>query len=77
MYGQDIITVKGVVTDAQNMPMPGATVSEKGTKNTTVTAMDGDYQIKVKPNAILVFSFIGTKTKEEPVTAIRSTSDSN
>ncbi|WP_374173613.1 SusC/RagA family TonB-linked outer membrane protein [Flavobacterium tructae] len=67
MYGQDIITVKGVVTDAQNMPMPGATVSEKGTKNTTVTAMDGDYQIKVKSNAILVFSFIGTKTKEEPV----------
>lgn len=67
MYGQDIITVKGVVTDAQNMPMPGATVSEKGTKNATVTAMDGDYQIKVKPNAILVFSFIGTKSKEEPV----------
>ncbi|SHM75747.1 SusC/RagA family TonB-linked outer membrane protein [Flavobacterium chilense] len=67
MYGQDIITVKGVVTDAQNMPMPGTTVSEKGTKNSTVTAMDGDYQIKVKPNAILVFSFIGTKTKEEQV----------
>ncbi|WP_413614369.1 carboxypeptidase-like regulatory domain-containing protein [Flavobacterium sp. N502536] len=67
MYGQDIITVKGVVTDAQNMPMPGATVSEKGTKNATVTAMDGDYQIKVKPNAVLVFSFIGTKSKEEQV----------
>ncbi|MFW0739670.1 SusC/RagA family TonB-linked outer membrane protein [Flavobacterium sp. T12S277] len=67
MYGQDIITVKGVVTDAQNMPMPGATVSEKGTKNANVTAMDGDYQIKVKPNAVLVFSFIGTKSKEEHV----------
>ncbi|GIQ57137.1 SusC/RagA family TonB-linked outer membrane protein [Flavobacterium collinsii] len=67
MYGQDIITVKGVVTDAQNMPLPGATVSEKGTKNATVTAMDGDYQIKVKPNAVLVFSFIGTKSKEEAV----------
>ncbi|MFH6988373.1 SusC/RagA family TonB-linked outer membrane protein [Flavobacterium collinsii] len=67
MYGQDIITVKGVVTDAQNMPLPGATVSEKGTKNATVTAMDGDYQIKVKSNAVLVFSFIGTKSKEEAV----------
>lgn len=67
MYGQDIITVKGVVTDMQNMPMPGATVSEKGTKNATVTSMDGDYQIKVKPNAILVFTFIGTKPKEEHV----------
>ncbi|MCR4033785.1 MULTISPECIES: SusC/RagA family TonB-linked outer membrane protein [Flavobacterium] len=67
MYGQDKITVKGIVTDTQNLPMPGATVSEKGTKNATVTSMDGDYQIKVKPNAVLVFSFIGTKSKEEQV----------
>jgi len=67
MYGQDNITVKGKVTDAQNIPMPGATVSEKGTKNSTITSMDGDYQIKVKSNAVLVFSYIGTKTKEEQV----------
>ncbi|UTN02790.1 TonB-dependent receptor [Flavobacterium bizetiae] len=66
-YGQDIITVKGKVTDAQSMPLPGATVSEKGTKNSTSTSIDGDYQIKVKANAILVFSFMGTKTKEEAV----------
>lgn len=67
MYGQDIITVKGLVTDAQNMPLPGATVSEKGTKNSTVTSMDGGYQIKVKANATLVFSFIGTKSTQLPV----------
>lgn len=67
MYGQDIITVKGVVTDAQSMPLPGATVSEKGTKNSTVTSIDGDYQIKVKPNATLVFSFMGTKSNEQKV----------
>jgi hypothetical protein len=67
MYGQDVITVKGVVTDSQNMPMPGATVSEKGTKNSTVTSMDGEYQIKVKSNAVLVFTFIGTKTTKEQV----------
>ncbi|MCD0470391.1 TonB-dependent receptor [Flavobacterium sp. JAS] len=67
MYGQDIITVKGVVTDSQSMPMPGATVSEKGTKNSTVTSFDGEYQIKVKSNAILIFTFIGTKPKEEQV----------
>lgn len=66
-YGQDIITVKGKVTDAQSMPLPGATVSEKGTKNSTTTSIDGDYQIKVKSNAIVVFSFMGTKTKEEAV----------
>jgi len=67
MYGQDAITVKGIVTDAQSMPMPGATVSEKGTKNSTVTSIDGEYQIKVKPNATLVFTYIGTKPKEEQV----------
>lgn len=67
MYGQDIITVKGVVTDAQNMNLFGATVSEKGTKNSTITSVDGFYQIKVKANSILVFSFMGTKQKEEQV----------
>jgi TonB-linked SusC/RagA family outer membrane protein len=67
MYGQDIITVKGVVTDAINIPLPGATVSEKGTKNSTVTSFDGQYQIKVKANATLTFSFLGTKSKEEKV----------
>jgi TonB-linked SusC/RagA family outer membrane protein len=67
MYGQDIITVKGTVTDAQSMPLPGATVSEKGTKNSAVTSIDGDYQIKVKANATLVFSFIGTKSTQVSV----------
>jgi TonB-linked SusC/RagA family outer membrane protein len=65
VFGQDNVTVNGMVSDGQNMPMPGATVIEKGTKNSTVTSIDGFYQIKVKANATLVFSFIGTKTVEE------------
>ena len=65
-YGQNI-TVSGLVTDGQKLPLPGATVYEKGTKNSTVTSIDGDYQIKVKPDAILVFTFMGTKTTEIPV----------
>jgi TonB-linked SusC/RagA family outer membrane protein len=65
-YGQNI-TVKGVVTDSQQLPLPGATVYEKGTKNSTVTSMDGEYQIKVKPDATLVFTFMGTKTNEVQV----------
>ncbi|MBF4483390.1 TonB-dependent receptor [Flavobacterium sp. CSZ] len=65
-YGQNI-TVSGVVTDGQKLPLPGATVYEKGTKNSTVTSIDGEYQIKVKPDAILVFTFMGTKTTEIPV----------
>jgi len=65
VFAQQNITIKGVVSDGQNMPLPGATILEKGTQNSTVTSIDGFYQIKVKPNAILVFSFMGTKTIEE------------
>ena len=67
VYAQDDITVKGIVTDGQNIPMPGATVLEKGTKNSTITSIDGIYQIKVKSNAVLVFSFLGTKPTEQKV----------
>jgi len=66
-FAQDNITVNGVVSDGFNLPMPGATVSEKGTQNSTITSIDGVYQIKVKPNAVLVFSFLGTKTTEQKV----------
>jgi TonB-linked SusC/RagA family outer membrane protein len=66
-YGQNVITIKGIVSDGQSMPIPGATVSEKGTKNSTITAMDGIYQIKAKSNATLVFSFMGMKTTEVQV----------
>ncbi len=66
MYGQDI-TVSGIVTDSQNIPMPGATVSEKGSQNSTITSIDGVYKIKVKPDATLIFSFMGTKTREEQI----------
>ncbi|KDN55684.1 SusC/RagA family TonB-linked outer membrane protein [Flavobacterium seoulense] len=66
-FAQENITVKGIVSDGFNLPMPGATVSEKGTQNNTITSIDGEYQIKVKPNAILVFSFLGTKTIEQKV----------
>ncbi len=62
-YGQNI-TVSGIVTDGQQLPLPGATVNEKGTKNSTVTSIDGKYQIKVKPDATLVFTFLGTKSTE-------------
>lgn len=66
-YGQNVITIKGTVSDGQSMPIPGATVSEKGTKNSTITSMDGIYQIKAKSNATLVFSFMGMKTTEVQV----------
>ncbi|MBN7813341.1 TonB-dependent receptor [Algoriphagus sp. H41] len=59
--------VKGVVSDETGQGMPGATVLEKGTTNGTVTGADGEYQLTVADDAVLVFSFIGYKTLEIPV----------
>ena len=56
-------TVTGTVTDEQNIPLPGATVLEKGTTNGTTTDFDGNYTISVaNGNAILEFSYIGYST---------------
>ena len=57
-----------VVSESDGLGIPGATVSEKGTTHGTLTDIDGKYSIKVtsgKP--VLVFSFVGMKTFEEPV----------
>lgn len=57
------ITVKGQVTDDQG-PIIGATVREKGTKAVAVTDIDGNYSIKVQPNATLTFTYLGYQNKE-------------
>ncbi len=67
MYAQEVITVKGVVRDGENKPIPGATVFEKGTKNGVVTNPDGSYNIKVKSNGTLTYSYLGSKSVEQLV----------
>ncbi|MGO4771694.1 SusC/RagA family TonB-linked outer membrane protein [Flavobacterium sp. W22_SRS_FK3] len=58
--------VKGTVSDASG-PIPGANVNLKGTKNGVSTGFDGTYTIDAPSNGVLVFSFIGLKTKEVSV----------
>ncbi|WP_316812042.1 TonB-dependent receptor [Pedobacter heparinus] len=67
IYAQETITVTGIVRDGENLPMPGATVTEKGTNNRVITANNGKYQIKVKSSSTLVFTYLGTKPVEQPV----------
>jgi len=57
-------TIKGTVTDSKGVPLPGTSISEKGTTNGTQTDIDGNFTIKVSSNATLVISFLGFKTKE-------------
>jgi TonB-linked SusC/RagA family outer membrane protein len=61
-------TVSGRVTAASDgSALPGVTVLERGTSNGVTTSINGDYTLNVKPNATLVFSFIGMATQEVPV----------
>lgn len=58
------IHVKGVVSDEAGETLIGATVSEKGTTNATITGLDGDYTLTVAPNATLVIVYIGFQSQE-------------
>lgn len=61
------ITVNGTVIDDTGLPIPGATVLIKGTNQGTTTDFDGKFEIEVSSEAILVISFVGFTTVEEPV----------
>ncbi|MGA9639462.1 TonB-dependent receptor [Flavobacterium sp.] len=59
------ITIKGIVKDADGMPIPGANVLVKGTTIGTTTNFDGNYVIAVPNTATtLVFSYLGLKSAE-------------
>ncbi|MCQ2196156.1 MAG: TonB-dependent receptor [Bacteroidaceae bacterium] len=55
--------VSGTITDDQG-PVAGASVIEKGTSNGTITDVNGNYSLNVKPGATLVVSFMGYVTQE-------------
>jgi iron complex outermembrane recepter protein len=57
-------TISGVVSDNANLPVPSATVREKGTKQETSTDENGVFKISVKEGATLIVSSIGFKTTE-------------
>ncbi len=64
--GEEIV-VGGVVSyEVDNTPLVGATVVVKGGVTGATTSIDGSYNIKVKSGDILVFSYLGMKSKELP-----------
>ncbi|HWW42993.1 SusC/RagA family TonB-linked outer membrane protein [Pedobacter sp.] len=57
--------ISGKVVDEKGLPVPGASIVEKGTKNVTHTDGNGDFVMHVKDHAaILVISFVGFQNKE-------------
>jgi TonB-linked SusC/RagA family outer membrane protein len=67
------VPVSGRVTDTKGQPLPGVTVLVKGTTTGTSTAVDGTFSLSVPENSTLVFSSVGFKTQELPVTGATST----
>ncbi|WP_299780076.1 TonB-dependent receptor [uncultured Formosa sp.] len=64
------LLIKGNVVDKTGMPLPGASVIEKGTNNGVTTDFDGDFKINVsKENTILVVSFLGYLPQEVTATS--------
>ncbi|SEP08071.1 TonB-linked outer membrane protein, SusC/RagA family [Mucilaginibacter gossypiicola] len=61
------ITITGTVVDDKNQPLPGVNVKVKGTNVGAITGVDGKYTLSAEDNGVLVFTFIGFQTKEEPV----------
>lgn len=57
------MTINGIVSD-ESGPLPGVNVIVKGTSDGVQTDFDGKYSIKIQKGKILVFTYLGFKTKE-------------
>ncbi|MEG2102359.1 MAG: TonB-dependent receptor plug domain-containing protein, partial [Flavobacterium sp.] len=55
--------VKGVITDSDGMPLPGASVAVQGGQKGSTTDFDGLYTIEVTKGQTLVFTYVGLETQ--------------
>lgn len=61
-------TVSGLVKDKEmGEPLVGVSVSVKGTKNATMTDLNGNYTIQTSAKDVLEFKYVGMKNAEETV----------
>ena len=58
------IKVSGQIVDQDGMPLIGATIMVKGSKDGVVTDLDGNFQLDAPANATLVVSYVGFKDRE-------------
>src|SRR5690606_2642005 len=63
-------SITGVVTDIQNVPMPGVNVIVEGTSIGTTTDFEGEYTLELSSagdDAMIVFTYVGMKTIKQPI----------
>ncbi|NDV17488.1 SusC/RagA family TonB-linked outer membrane protein [Muricauda sp. TY007] len=56
--------ISGTVSDKNGIPLLGVTIIVQGTRKGTTTDENGEYRIGADQGDVLVFSYIGFKTKE-------------
>ena len=61
---QSTTTIHGFVVDDNGDPLIGATVIEKGTKNGSITGLDGHFSLKVSTPGRIIVTYIGYNKKE-------------
>ncbi len=65
-FSQTLVT--GKITDQNSEPLPGASISEKGTTTGVISDFNGNFEITVSSNeAVLSISYIGYETQEVTV----------
>ncbi|MCB4806746.1 TonB-dependent receptor [Tamlana sp. 62-3] len=65
LYSVQNLIISGIITDSNNIPLPGASISEKGTTNGAYSDFDGNFSIEVtSENPTLIISYVGYVTKE-------------
>ena len=75
--------LSGKVVDNNGEPIIGASISENGTKNVTVTDIDGNFTLNTKsPSATVTVTYVGFNSKQVKLTAghvaeIKLTEDSH
>ncbi|MBS7231260.1 SusC/RagA family TonB-linked outer membrane protein [Flavobacterium psychroterrae] len=56
-------SVKGVITDSDGLPLPGASVAVQGGQKGATTDFDGLYTIEAQKGQTLVFTYVGLETQ--------------
>jgi iron complex outermembrane receptor protein len=63
-HAQQQLNISGSIVDANNNPLPGATVVIVGTTTGTVSGIDGNFELSAPEGSTLLISFIGYENKQ-------------
>lgn len=65
VYGEDpdMKPISGRITDSKGMPIPGVSISVKGTNRATTTDLNGRFSIEVPDDAVLVISSVSYESQ--------------